>query len=410
VKILFVHQTLGQFGGAETNIQLVAELLGRRGCDLDLLYDRGTGRNEAVWQKLFGGTFRIPDAHPDRFVRELLGNGGYDLIYLHNLGDLEAIEALVESNLPVVRMVHDHSLYCMRSYKYNYLTRKICTRPASGYCVVPCLASIGRRPGAGFPLRWVSYRRKRKEIELSKRCRQLVVYSEYQKNELVRNGFEPANIEICAPIVGVTQVALPAVSGERNLLLYVGQIIRGKGVDRLLSALARIRTDFECVILGDGNHRPACERLCRELGLDKRVTFGGYWPPSELESYYRESSVFVMSSLWPEPFGMAGPEAMRHGIPVVAFDAGGIREWLIDGENGYLVPWNDVERFASRVEELLRDKPRARQLGRRAQERIRRYDAEGQVEILWRLFERIVHRDSSGTPPRDAPQENAVCL
>src|SRR5206468_9555238 len=67
-------------------------------------------------------------------------------------------------------------------------------------------------------------------------------------------------------------------------------------------------------------------------------------------NYFRECSLVVMSSVWPEPFGMAGIEAMRYGLPVVAFDAGGIREWLLDGHNGYLVPWMDRATYAARVE------------------------------------------------------------
>src|SRR6185436_12837217 len=98
-----------------------------------------------------------------------------------------------------------------------------------------------------------------------------------------------------------------------------------------------------CLILGDGNHRAHCERLCRKLGLEDRVQFRGFILRHELKDFYLESSVFVVSSLWPEPFGLVGPEAMRYGLPVVAFDAGGIKEWLIDGQNGYLVPWKDTE-------------------------------------------------------------------
>ena len=57
---------------------------------------------------------------------------------------------------------------------------------------------------------------------------------------------------------------------------------------------------------------------------------------------------------------------MRFGLPVVAFDAGGIREWLIDGVNGLLVPWMDTTGFAKRVDELLNDKTFARRLGETA--------------------------------------------
>src|SRR5205823_15061633 len=122
---------------------------------------------------------------------------------------------------------------------------------------------------------------------------------------------------------------------------------------------------FECVVLGDGNHRPFCEQISRKLGLAGRVQFKGYVRSEELKDYYRECSVVVMSSVWPEPFGMVGIEAMRCGLPVVAFDAGGIKEWLKDGWNGFLVPWMNRASFAGRVELLLRDKTLARRMGER---------------------------------------------
>src|SRR6185436_14136288 len=116
----------------------------------------------------------------------------------------------------------------------------------------------------------------------------------------------------------------------------------------LLESLARLRSPFECVILGEGNHRSACQKLADKLGLGGRVQFPGYLPPEELKKYYCEGSVAVVSSVWPEPFGAVGLEAMRYGLPVVAFDAGGIKEWLTHGHNGYLVPWQDCAAFGQR--------------------------------------------------------------
>jgi glycosyltransferase involved in cell wall biosynthesis len=56
---------------------------------------------------------------------------------------------------------------------------------------------------------------------------------------------------------------------------------------------------------------------------------------------------------------------MRYALPVVAFDAGGIRDWLIDGHNGFLVPWMDERQFAARIDQLLADKDLARRMGER---------------------------------------------
>src|SRR5207244_1249109 len=91
-----------------------------------------------------------------------------DLIYVHKMDDLAVLETLLESRTPLARMVHDHDLYCMRSYKYNPLTRAVCHRAASTYCVFPCGATVARKRGGGFPLKWVSYRAKQAEIALNR--------------------------------------------------------------------------------------------------------------------------------------------------------------------------------------------------------------------------------------------------
>jgi glycosyltransferase involved in cell wall biosynthesis len=162
-------------------------------------------------------------------------------------------------------------------------------------------------------------------------------------------------------------------------------------VDVLLEALAGVRVPFECMVLGDGNHRPACDQLSRKLGLADRVQFKGYVRSEQLKDYYRECSVVVMSSVWPEPFGMVGLEAMRYGLPVVAFDAGGIKEWLIEGRNGFLVPWMDRSTYAERVEALLRNKTLARQMGETGRLLVsEHYDFSRYITGLEDLFARVV--------------------
>jgi len=104
---------------------------------------------------------------------------------------------------------------------------------------------------------------------------------------------------------------------------------------------------------------------------------------------------------------MAGPEAMRYGLPVVAFDAGGIREWLSDGENGYLIPWRDTELFAARLDQLLRDKNLARQLGHNGFDSVQRYDSCRQIDHLERIFQNALrhteaHRDNKSSETTSA--------
>jgi glycosyltransferase involved in cell wall biosynthesis len=390
MKILYVHERFGALAGAEANAQITATELGKRGHRLGILHGPPTGKNEAVWQAAFPSRFPIEPGRGAEAAVKALKEFAPDAVYVHKMADLNVIETLVDGGVPLVRMVHDHDIYCMRSYKYNYFTRRICTRAASPYCIFPCLATVVRNPGGALPLKWVSYREKLHEIELNRKFRRMVVVTTYMRDELLRNGFEPGRIRIHAPVPRPGDAALRSTFSDRNLILYAGQIIRGKGVDVLLEALAKVKSKFECVILGDGNHKAACEALSGKLGLADRVKFKGFIPQEELKGYYRECSVVALSSVWPEPIATIGLEVMRYALPVVAFDAGGIKDWLLDGHNGFLVPWMDRGAFASRLDQLLNDKPLARKMGENGLALVsERYDFDGYIGDLEAMFAEV---------------------
>ncbi len=369
MRLLFVHDRLGAYGGAEVNVMLTATEFRRRGHTVGLLHGPATGKDELSWRRLFPLRFSLESHEASAVTAEAIATTAPDVIFIHNLSDLEVISALTDSGAPVVRMVHDHNLYCMRGYKYHYFSRKICTRPASLYCVFSCGASIARNPRPGLPVQWVSYAEKRSEIDLNRGFDRMIVATAYMRDELLRNGFAPDRIEVLAPVPGPATAVARSSFDARNRIVYAGQIVRGKGVDILLESLALVKAPFECVILGDGNHRAYCERLSRKLGLEDRVHFAGYVSREQVGEAYRDASVAVVSSVWPEPFGAVGLEAMRHGLPVVAFDAGGIGEWLADGVTGYLAPWMDRVSFAASVDKLLGDKTLARELGEQGRQR-----------------------------------------
>jgi glycosyltransferase involved in cell wall biosynthesis len=392
VRLLYVHERFGALAGAEANAHITATELGRLGHAVGILHGPATHRGEDAWNTTFPDRFPLntPSTSPAAATSHALRAFRPDAIYVHKMSDLEVIETLVRSGRPLVRMVHDHDIYCMRSYKYDYFSRKICTRPASLACIVPCLASIVRNPNGGFPVQWVSYRAKKREIALNQRFDRMVVVTPFMRDELLKNGFAPDRIRIHAPVPRMGDPDLRSSFSSRNLIIYAGQIIRGKGVDVLLQALALVQSPFECVILGDGNHRPYCERLARQLNLADRVTFQGFIPQEELKAYYRECSVVALSSVWPEPIATIGLEVMRYALPVVAFDAGGIRDWLIDGHNGFLVPWMDRQAYARRLDQLLQDKDLARQLGGNGLRLVsERYDFDGYIRDLESLFAEV---------------------
>src|SRR5262245_28323615 len=108
MKILYAHDRFGAFAGAELNILNPPVELNRRGHTLGILHGAETGKGLELWRQTFGQRFALgedTDAALDVFQP--------DLVYVHKLADLQVLEELLASEIPLVRMVHDHDLYCM---------------------------------------------------------------------------------------------------------------------------------------------------------------------------------------------------------------------------------------------------------------------------------------------------------
>ena len=185
MKLLYVHERFGALAGAEANAHITATELGRLGHTVGILHGPSTGKNETAWHTTFPARFALGGGDNSAVVRQALAEFQPEAVYVHKMAALSVIQALVESGRPLLRMVHDHDIYCLRSYKYNYFTRRICTRAATPYCVFPCLASLVKNSDAGFPLKWVSYTEKKREIALNRQFDRMVVVTEYMKVRLV---------------------------------------------------------------------------------------------------------------------------------------------------------------------------------------------------------------------------------
>jgi glycosyltransferase involved in cell wall biosynthesis len=170
-----------------------------------------------------------------------------------------------------------------------------------------------------------------------------------------------------------------------------------KGGDHLVEALrilaATDALQVEATFVGDGPERAAWERKARrfaERNPQLRVEFTGWLSRDRLNAFLESADVAVVPSLWPEPFGRIGPEAAMAGVPVVAFDVGGIAEWLQDGVNGLLIPGPPT---ASGLAEVLRRLTREPALfGRLAEGALRsrsRFELAAHAELLVPLLREV---------------------
>lgn len=361
MRVLWLHEKAGAFGGAEANVLATARALGERGWTNELVCREATGIASDAWAGVFS---RIHEGADPEVVAESFAP---DAVWIHNWPESGQFAGLAREGLRLGRMVHDHALYCMRHYKYHPLTRKNCTRPASVACLFPCMAFLQRGSG-GFPVRLASLGSKLSEIRDNRQLDLLVVASGFMRGELVKNRFPENRIAVLPPVPPESGLVPEGSAGEPGRILYCGQVVRGKGVDLLLRALRGLEGNWELALVGQGSALDDCRRMVCEFGLEHRVTLHGHLDAGDLAAQYRAAQFVVVPSAWQEPFGMVGVEAMRHGRAVVAFDVGGIPDWLDNGRSGLLVPAGDVDGLRRAMGQLLHAPDLCRRMGEAGRE------------------------------------------
>lgn len=156
---------------------------------------------------------------------------------------------------------------------------------------------------------------------------------------------------------------------NKKILLYVGRLIKRKGIDYLIKAFSKIKDkDAILVIAGGGDfyHLGAkseeykLKELVKELNLEKKVIFTGSISSEETKQYYNSAYIFICPSITldvGEGWGHVIEESMSFGLPVITTDAVGAAYDLIkNGKNGFIIPERNSEELKNKIEKILKDK------------------------------------------------------
>jgi glycosyltransferase involved in cell wall biosynthesis len=152
----------------------------------------------------------------------------------------------------------------------------------------------------------------------------------------------------------------PKILGKK-IILYMGQIIRRKGLDYLIRAFSILEKNLDntyLLIVGSGEFESSCKKLANDLGI-KNIMFKGYSKDSEVELYYNVCDVFVLPSIflddYPEPHGYVVYESMSVGKPIVVTDAVGAAQMVRNGINGFVVKNRNTLELADALTKILID-------------------------------------------------------
>lgn len=168
------------------------------------------------------------------------------------------------------------------------------------------------------------------------------------------------------------------------------------GIEYLIKSIPEVVSkvgDVLFVIGGDGPLRAFHESLARSLGVSDYVIFVGQIPRELMPYYYASSDIVVVPSLQ-ESWGLVATEAMASARPVIASNVGGLREQVIDGFNGFLVPPRDPKAIADRILYFLENPSEIEKMGlngrRLAEER---FDIEKRIDKILEVYASINRRN-----------------
>ena len=163
----------------------------------------------------------------------------------------------------------------------------------------------------------------------------------------------PGTRAMVAPMPAATELFQAGTHRDPRRLLFVGRLNEQKGIELLLRAVAPL-SGVTLDVIGTGEDADRLRTLAATLGLGGRVRWLGALQQPDLAPHYRSAAALVVPSR-DEGLGLVAVEAMLSGTPVIAFDSGGLRDVVRDGETGVLVPVGDVAALERAIADLLAD-------------------------------------------------------
>lgn len=314
----------------------------------------------------------------DRPLDAILAEWQPDVVHAHLVHTHIGYHALTQAKragAAVVFTAHDVMTFCYQKLTcfhggeaHGGTLDDIVARPSK---CIPC-QRLRFRPGRNRRIRAVLERDVDRVTVVSEELGRLLRANDVPVHRTVHNALEVADAPPDASDVAAFRERLGLADAQ--LIAIGGRLHEQKGVGKLIEMLARLAPEFprlRMLVMGqrdvyDDEFAPRAEAL----GVADRIVPTGWLESDELRLAYAAVDVFVTPSLCFDTFGIVNLEAMEQSKPVVATSFGGSREVVSEGVTGHIENPFDVEAYAARIAELLRDPARARAMGEAGRARL----------------------------------------
>jgi glycosyltransferase involved in cell wall biosynthesis len=378
--ILHVNEKGGQFGGTEEYIATLSSMLHLYGISSSLIYGTKFGDIPDAIAAHFhvpGLSVRGGGTDAPHRVLEIVRRLKPDVVYIHNIFDATTIRLMATATRAYALLwyVHDHFPTCLTELRANGLEPGfVCRRLLSSECLAQVAQGHCMKRFEDMAYSHQDLESRLGLMEAARHVDAVITVSQFMRGILVANLPEISNKIRVLPrqVRGSAKSKSTSHNNEERIVItYCGRIVREKGLRLALSALTAVRSPGEIVfriagVIEDAAYWNSCLAAINEIcshNAGVSIEYRGFLPYSDVDALYDTSDVLILPSIWGEPSGTVAAEALAHGVPVVAFDVGGISMWVRHEETGLLVTPKDVTALGAAVERLVQDPSLRAKLG-----------------------------------------------
>jgi len=390
MKILRITSLGYESGGAENSMVLLNPILTKMGHTVKILssdagkemmhfsdYEFSALESQPFLLRIF---YRVWYPHSYRALKKVLRTYKPDIVQLHTMYSVSPSVLFLLKDYPTILTVHGAEEYASNlllwAYPRNFFKKGTEVFEKQYLNIRGWVHFLYNK----FVVRPV-YRYAFKYVDT------FLVMSRYMQEKLREEGIESVCIQNATELFAYKEIE----KNHKNIL-YAGRLEKIKGVQYLIQAMSRIveeEPSATLAIAGVGEYRESLEALIHSLGLEKSVQCVGQKKREELRVLYEQSTMVVMPSVWPEPFGKVGIEAMSVGRPVIGSNVGGVSEWLKVGATGFLVPPRSAEALAEKCLLLFRDTELLTRLSKQAVQNAQAFSIEVYASRVVELYEKV---------------------
>lgn len=328
---------------------------------------------------------RIFNLHAYKLTKKIIKKEKPDMAHFYNTSLISPspIIACIENKLPVVKTFNDYEHLCPDSSKTKW--HKFCNNEMS---FLNCFTCDRRNinPSLSVIIYYNTFI-KNFELEIFKKIHCVSIC------KIIQNALLQSKIrsELIYQSIDLPK-KIPGIKFTGNIL-YAGRLSKEKGVKYLIKSLNFVKKDFpkvKLLIAGEGPERIYLEKLVKNLKLENNVKFLGWLSKESLKKIYENIDFVVLPSIWQEPFGLTGLEAMSYGRPVIAFSVGGINEYVINNENGFLVDVFDIKSMAEKIKILLNDEKTLLKFSKESIKKSKEFSDDVFFDKIKKLYSKVI--------------------